>query len=694
MIGAGTLELSERERRGLPQPTDTLPVLVTEWVDGDRVDIALRKYAFTASEVVRLILRLAHALRYLHADQRKLHCDIRAGNIMVRRDDHEPVLIDFANAKSFDFARGVAKKEQTKLVIDPSLLPTGLPDESIWEFYRHGGTRLALYDLVFPGLDLYQTGLVLNDVLPLIRRVLAERDYDYVEALASQLTQWHKVQKWKVDELLDRASRLEPGFFAPFGVEELTTPAAASRTVMLPGGIPVPITARTQRIIDNRSFRRLSHLNQLSLVQYVYPGASYKRIVHVLHCYELARELVLQLYAHPMFRDRFDADRTRQLLLTVLLHDINHFPFLHTIQEVQGIEKGQILTALCGGELTGEVVKGEPSLYDLLSDYGIDQDRLYRLVLGSYETQSGPYRVEDMFISSLVNSGCDVDKMSYVFLDAYFTGVSYGLGVDYAALVKAATVIEMSGGLHLAFDERALQALEHLCFARYWNFKSIYWHHTNRAVMAMVMDVVHRLNNAKAFDFLDFIRETAWRDDTEAVRWLDARHTAVFEAPSVLHDLLSDRRTLFRRLYTVRPDGDAADTELYRQLDTALATNEGERRTRVAIAASLSDYLSTPSTRVTVTESDVLVDLPRRPLDRGGVAYVVRPSREVKELADISDAVKALNASFDRLTKRVRVFVSPWVADILSGRRTTDRDEIHHRLREAATDATSRDEVR
>ena len=134
--------------------------------------------------------------------------------------------------------------------------------------------------------------------------------------------------------------------------------------------------------------------------------------------------------------------------------------------------------------------------------------------------------------------------MSYLFLDGYFTGVKYGTGIDYAALIKAAMIGRVLGSdrLHLGFGDRGAQAAEHLVMTRYWNFRSIYWHHTNRAFMAMILAVVRSLYIDKKLSAEGYLRDTLWCSDVQALQYLDNKYRELFyHKPSLLHELPFDR---------------------------------------------------------------------------------------------------------------------------------------------------------
>ena len=98
---------------------------------------------------------------------------------------------------------------------------------------------------------------------------------------------------------------------------------------MIPPDIGIPMTPQIERLITNRSFRRLTQINQLSMVSLIYPGAEYKRYVHVLRLSSSPPTCYPTLLLTPIFRLHVDREVVVLLLASVLAHDINHFPFLH-----------------------------------------------------------------------------------------------------------------------------------------------------------------------------------------------------------------------------------------------------------------------------------------------------------------------------------------------------------------------------
>ena len=201
-------------------------------------------------------------------------------------------------------------------------------------------------------------------------------------------------------------------------------------------------------------------------------------------------------------------------------------------------------------------------MYDILESYDLSPERFKRLVYQGFDDQECEV---DQVISSIVNSGVDVDKLSYLRLDAHFTGVPYGRAIDVQTLLKAATVAPIERRFHLAYGERAISALEQVVFARFWNFRTIYWHHTNRALMAMVLSVVRDVYAGRP-GVTDYLRQTLFSGEWAAMRYLDAEHRRHPGGPSILDGLEHDRGLIYKRLYSLHPASDENDDRLLKAL--------------------------------------------------------------------------------------------------------------------------------
>lgn len=73
------------------------PYLIMEYVDGTALDAFCDEHRLMISQRIQLFLEICSAVEYAH-EQHIIHCDLKPGNILVRRDG-TPKLLDFGTAK-------------------------------------------------------------------------------------------------------------------------------------------------------------------------------------------------------------------------------------------------------------------------------------------------------------------------------------------------------------------------------------------------------------------------------------------------------------------------------------------------------------------------------------------------------------------------------------------------------------------
>ncbi|MFY0574428.1 serine/threonine-protein kinase [Cystobacter fuscus] len=82
-----------------PEDKPRFLVLALEWVDGPALDVWARESRCTAEQLTRQVLRpVVEALGQVHAAG-VVHRDVKEANILMRREDGRPVLVDFGSAR-------------------------------------------------------------------------------------------------------------------------------------------------------------------------------------------------------------------------------------------------------------------------------------------------------------------------------------------------------------------------------------------------------------------------------------------------------------------------------------------------------------------------------------------------------------------------------------------------------------------
>jgi HD superfamily phosphohydrolase len=668
VYNSGQIALTDEDRLILENENvfgiNEVPALVLEFVEGLSLAKAVLEYQLTKTQFTNILVRISLALDYLHASSEILHGDFKPANIMIRAADREPILIDFSLCKNFNFNQ-VEPDGITKLVGDWDLVPQLAEGHPIQRMKIEGATRKEMKEEVFPGLDIFQYGKMLQRLYSTLVNLYQENDVAYIKLITDRLLDWDHSRSLKPGQLTALVKRLDGTSLGQISSDELGGTAPTNLSILVPPGVSVPFSGRLRRLIESPSWRRLATINQLSLLPLVFPGSGYPRSTHVLYSYELGRRFTETLVSNPFFRLLFDEKTILEAMAVILLHDINHFPFMHIFQEsgLEHVSNARVIDYFCDGDATGDKKSGRPSIYEIASELGIDSERLKRLILKHHHQQESE---ADGVIRSLIDSGVDVDKLSYLSLDAHFSGVPYGKGIDLTEIIRAATILPVQHGTttipHLAFDESAIEALESVVMTRFWNFRALYWEQRNRAAMAMLLRTVRRLFSENKLDLYRYLDATMWSGDIAALKFLDSTFRDAYKRSSIVNALIEDAGKRYVRLYTLRTlRADAPDASLYASM--AGLTVEQE----FALAREIARQLEERSRHLlgSVHEDEVLIDIPRRPLDSGGSVYVSAQRHAPLLLNEISEPVRSVIRNYDRMAKSIRVYVSPRLATLL-----------------------------
>src|SRR6266487_5644288 len=98
----------------------------------------------------------------------------------------------------------------------------------------------------------------------------------------------------------------------------------------------IPLGPREEQLIGTAPFLRLQKIKQLSFVYRIWPGATHTRYEHSLGCYNLAVRALRSLLQHGSAGglDGVSISSVQTLVVAALLHDIGHYPFSHTLEEL------------------------------------------------------------------------------------------------------------------------------------------------------------------------------------------------------------------------------------------------------------------------------------------------------------------------------------------------------------------------
>lgn len=214
-------------------------------------------------------------------------------------------------------------------------------------------------------------------------------------------------------------------------------------------------------LIEHSYFQRLRHIKQLGLTEFVYPGALHTRFHHALGALHLMTRVLNQLRSKGIEISNEEFEATQ---IAILLHDIGHGPFSHTLEEC-------MLQHVHHESVSFLFMK---KLHHQLGGL----DLAMRIFQNTYPRK---------FFHQLVSSQLDIDRLDYLQRDSFFTGVAEGaIGVD--------RIIEMLNvaGDKIVVEEKGVNTIEHFLNARRFMYWQVYMHKTAVSAERMLVNIIRR----------------------------------------------------------------------------------------------------------------------------------------------------------------------------------------------------------
>jgi HD superfamily phosphohydrolase len=273
------------------------------------------------------------------------------------------------------------------------------------------------------------------------------------------------------------------------------------------------------------------------------------------------------------------------LVVASLLHDIGHYPFSHTIEELG--------FPIVTHEKVGRSIIENSEIATILErDYHLSPERVADFI-DPPKTKVLP--AGDELLSSLLSGALDVDKLDYLPRDARACNVPYG-GVDVARLQGALRIhANVNGQRRIVVTHKGISPLHSLLHARQEMFDNIYWHHTSRALQVMLMRAVHEALLCGALR----VEQLMGLDDASLLSLLAEAHM-----PANSRKLADDLE--MRRPYKGVIEISRMAGRLYNRLDALFWDTQRRRRVEQLLAAELASAMD-----IEIADYEVLFDIPR-----------------------------------------------------------------------------------
>ena len=201
-------------------------------------------------------------------------------------------------------------------------------------------------------------------------------------------------------------------------------------------------------IIQHPYFQRLRRISQMGLSYLVYPGAHHTRFHHAIGAMHLMQTAINVLKQKNI---EISAEEELATLTAILLHDVGHGPFSHALEYsiVQNISHEQISLAI---------------MQELNKEFDGQLELAIQIFTGQYHKT---------FLTELISSQVDVDRLDYLRRDSFYSGVIEGQ-VNSERLIKMLNVKDNQ----LVIDEKGIYSVEKFIISRRLMYWQVYLHKT------------------------------------------------------------------------------------------------------------------------------------------------------------------------------------------------------------------------
>ena len=217
-------------------------------------------------------------------------------------------------------------------------------------------------------------------------------------------------------------------------------------------------------LIEHPFYQRLRRIKQLGMSHLVYPGALHTRFHHAIGATHLMTKAIQAL----RYKDNeISEDEETAVLIAILLHDIGHGPFSHTLERdiVKGVSHEEISSLF---------------MKRLSKEFNGKLDLAIEIFEDKYPKS---------FLHQLVSSQLDMDRMDYLNRDSFYTGVSEGvIGSD--RMIAMLDVVDNQ----LVVEQKGVYSIEKFLVARRLMYWQVYMHKT---VVSSEVMLTYLLKRAK-----------------------------------------------------------------------------------------------------------------------------------------------------------------------------------------------------
>jgi len=215
-------------------------------------------------------------------------------------------------------------------------------------------------------------------------------------------------------------------------------------------------------LLEHPYVQRLRNIKQMGLSYLVYPGACHSRFSHALGAMHLMCQSLLSLQSKGQ---NISDEEIEAASCAILLHDIGHGPFSHTLENT-------IVENISHEELSLAFMK------KLNTQFNNRLAMAIAIFDGSYPKK---------FLHQLVSSQLDVDRLDYLCRDSFFSGVAEGM-IGLERIIKMLDVTNDQ----LIVEAKGIYSIEKFLISRRLMYWQVYLHKTVLSADQILLQLLRR----------------------------------------------------------------------------------------------------------------------------------------------------------------------------------------------------------
>ena len=248
-----------------------------------------------------------------------------------------------------------------------------------------------------------------------------------------------------------------------------------------------PVEALLDDLINTPEFQRLRRIKQVGVAWLVFPCAEHTRFQHSIGTMHVARKIYNHLEtvtsARLWNREDGPADHRAALLCAALLHDIGHGPFSHSCEKITGINHES---------WTYKIIMEDTNINKILEEYDEELPHIVTDILTGCSDLD--------FLTDIVSSNLDADRMDYLLRDSYFSGAYLGT-YDLNLLIRSLR-IDFDQNRLVVVGDKGLCEVERFLHSGYHCYQRIFYHKTVLAADYLFQRILYEIKDSVNFNKL------------------------------------------------------------------------------------------------------------------------------------------------------------------------------------------------